>query len=286
MLTRRGLTILGALLLCVSSAGIAQAQNVSKAQAALTETLAKAKSEDCASALQVMATLIAMPDFKRFDDQLQAFTFDLGLRCAVVLKQDNVAYTYAVEGSKFDDATSFVLRFRLYAEVFGGKGKPVWSGDDKQGHSLTIMGAGFYPPDIRRRAPEQDQAVPWLNADFPRFRCWATTIRLPISSPKWHWTLFADPVDVRLGGTSYWRASGMNGNIVRTVMSRNVYQQEFSSAEARIVNDAIPTFNNKQSSIYQETGKPSTPAKRSILPFGDSEDWVGSAAACSAPATR
>jgi hypothetical protein len=169
-----------------------------------------------------------------------------------------------------------------------GKGKPGWTGSDKEGRSLTIWGAGFYPPDMRRRPAEQDQTAPWLNEDFPRFKCWATTIHVPVSSPKWHWTLFADPVDVRMGGTSYWRASGLRGNIARTVMSRNVYQQEFSSADARIVNTAIPTFNNKQSSIYQEEGKPpaAQPGKSAVLPFGDSEDWIGSAPACSAPSAK
>lgn len=162
-----------------------------------------------------------------------------------------------------------------------GSGKPTWEGDSKDGRTLDIIGAGFFAPEQRRRPREQDQAAPWAN-EFPRFRCYATSIRLPVGGPNWEWDFFANPVSVRLGGVAYWRASGMKDGVVRTVMSTRTEQPEISAADARQVNDAIPSFNNKISRVYQvAAGSGKISPSRQFMPFGDAVDWAGEATPCS-----
>jgi hypothetical protein len=160
-----------------------------------------------------------------------------------------------------------------------GRGNPGWEGDSGQGHSLTLLGAGFYKPDPMRRPLDQDQAAGWA-VEFPRFRCYATTVRLPRAGGKFTWSLFANPVDRKLGGTVYWRASGFNKNIVRTVMSSHNYESEVSPQEAVALNQAISRFNDKMSNVAEEAPG-SVLVSLPILPFGEDVDWVNSPSPCS-----
>lgn len=175
---------------------------------------------------------------------------------------------------KYDD------RRRAIVLEVAGLGNPGWTGDAEAGHSLTIPGAGFYPPEMLRRPSDQDQSAPW-HVNFPRWRCWATTIRLPKPGPKFKWSLYAEPMNRRLGGTLYWRNSGMNGNVVRTVMSSRNYEAEVSPEEAAIVNRAIPNFNNNMSNVSEAvaTGPIKLPSQQ--LPFSDADDWLNAPVPCS-----
>jgi hypothetical protein len=166
-----------------------------------------------------------------------------------------------------------------------GEGKPDWEGDDQEGRSLSIPGAGFYAPDMRRRSKEQDQAVPWAT-EFPRFRCYVTSIALPDAGKDWRWTYYADPMDRRLGEAVYWRASGMQDGIMRTVMSRKIDKSEITAVQAREVNDAIPNFNNKMSRVYQIAASGDSKGPAGTLPFEDQVDWSTNASACNAPSAR
>lgn len=159
-----------------------------------------------------------------------------------------------------------------------GTARPDWSGNDKDGHSLTIWGAGFSPPDTLRRPREQDASAPWLT-DFPRFRCWASTIHLPKPSGRWTWSYEADAMNRNIGGVMYWRQAGMRGNVVRTVMSRSVELPEITAEQAKVQNDAIPGFNNNMSSVFETDVAPSKPSARG-LPFADGVDWVEDDRAC------
>lgn len=152
-----------------------------------------------------------------------------------------------------------------------GSGNPGWKADAQGGHSLTILGAGFFPPDPLRRPKDQDQSAPWL-LEFPRFRCSATTIHLPPAGGKLAWSLYAEPMNQRLGGKLYWRNSGMKSNIVRTVMTSHSYEPEASPDEAQLVNRAIPNFNNNMSSIAEEARADVVQGVSSRLPFGDNVD--------------
>jgi len=164
-----------------------------------------------------------------------------------------------------------------------GSGKPNWEGEEKDGRSLDIIGAGFFTPDQRRRPREQDQNAPWAT-NFPRFRCYATSIRLPAARAGWRWGYYADPVDRQLGGSDYWRASGLTDGVMRTVMSTRIDRPEISAEEARRTNDAISGFNNKISRVYEVAQAGRTPS--SPAPFGDDADWTGSAPLCAPPAAK
>jgi len=175
---------------------------------------------------------------------------------------------------------SFDKRRMALTLDFTGRGNPGWTGNASDGHSLTISGAGFYKPDILRRPSDQDQSAGWV-VEFPRFRCWATTIRLPKAGNRLAWSLYAEPMNKRLGGVAYWRTSGFSGNIVRTVMSSHTYEPEATPLEAAALNREIPNFNNNMSSVTEQS--PSSVAKTSTtLPFGDTTDWLNAPAPCDA----
>ena len=172
-------------------------------------------------------------------------------------------------------------RHALSLEVLGD-GNPGWKGDGEQGHNLAIAGAGFNPPSPLRRPKDQDQSASWL-VTFPHFDCWATTIHLPKAGSGFGWSLYAEPMNRRLGGILYWRNSGMSGRIARTVMSRRSYEPEASPAEADIVNREIPNFNNNMSTIAEERPENITKGVSPKLPFDDNADWLNTPAACFAP---
>lgn len=161
-----------------------------------------------------------------------------------------------------------------------GTGKPDWTGSAGDGRSLTIAGAGFYPPDLRRRSADQDQTATWAT-EFPRFRCYATTIKLPLRRAGWHWTYSSKPVAVTLGGTQYWRRATLAGGVMRTLMSSRAMGPEISAADARRTNEAIPSFNNDVSTVFEASDPAKlVPTAASGMPFGDTVDWVGDPAPC------
>jgi hypothetical protein len=161
-----------------------------------------------------------------------------------------------------------------------GKGKVDWDGNVSDGHQLTLIGAGFNPPDKLERPKDQDQSAAW-SVTHPKFRCYATTVRLPAATSGFHWTYSAKPVNRRLGGVVYWREAGLQNNIVRTVMSSRSFARELPAAEAAQVNAQIATFNNYMSTV-EETSS-SEQATASALPFTDEPDWVANLAICSPP---
>jgi tetratricopeptide (TPR) repeat protein len=133
--------------------------------------------------------------------------------------------------------------------TLAGEGKPEWEGDDKEGRSLNVYGAGFSPPPPFRRPKEQDQTAPWVT-DFPLYKRWTTVIRLPHSDTK-AWNYRAAQMDVRMGGVSYWRDADLHGDVLRTTMSKRVLTPEITADEAAAVNKQLPTFDNKISMVFQ-----------------------------------
>ncbi|MBV1688336.1 DUF3857 domain-containing transglutaminase family protein [Novosphingobium sp. G106] len=166
-----------------------------------------------------------------------------------------------------------------------GTGNADWDGNDKEGHDMTIWRAGFPPPDILRRPKGQDDSAPWLT-DFPSFKCWAATIRLPRAGAGHRWGYYADPMDKEIGSVNYWRQAGLSGYVMRVVKSRQVLQREISAEMARKQTDAVPGFNNNMSRVYEEeaSGAAKSAAGQDKLPFGDSVDWAVNDGACSASA--
>ena len=152
-----------------------------------------------------------------------------------------------------------------------------WQGKAKDGRSYNTPGGGFYPPDERHRAKEQDQSAPWVRDKFPEYNCYATTVRLPEADKGMHWYPNSEPMNRRLAGQAYWRVSGLSDGVMRTVMSSNIYMREITAADAAAVNSQIQGFDNNQSSVYEGRGK----AWSSPLPFGDNAGWAELTQACS-----
>ncbi len=137
----------------------------------------------------------------------------------------------------------------LFVLTMSGEGKPEWDGDDADGHSLDVYGAGFSPPPPFRRPKEQDQTAPWVT-DFPLYKRWTTVIRLPHSDTK-AWSYRASQMDVKMGGVSYWRDAELNNEVLRTTMSKRVLTPEITADEATAVNKQLPTFDNKISKVFE-----------------------------------
>lgn len=165
-----------------------------------------------------------------------------------------------------------------------GEGKLDWEGDDEDGRSLDIPGAGFNPPNELKRPAEQDQAAPWLLGSFPSYRCWVTTIRLPPRTGKWRWEYRARPVDTRLGGIAYFRTGGLDGGVMRTVMSKKTLQPEIDAAQARELNERLASFDNNISYVFQTTAATADARPRTRLVELDGVDWTSDAVPCSPPA--
>jgi hypothetical protein len=134
---------------------------------------------------------------------------------------------------------------------WSGTAKLDWEGDEPVDQTFYIPGAGFTPPTELKRPKEQDQTAPWA-VEYPYFKCWITTIRLPSSAAKHQWTYMSKPVDRVLGGIRYYRQATLKSGTVQTIMSKRALQPELSTAEAKLISDALPDFDNAQSYIYQQ----------------------------------
>ncbi len=164
-----------------------------------------------------------------------------------------------------------------------GEGKLDWLGDDISGRALDMFNAGFAPPAPLRRPKEQDQTVPWAT-DFPAYYCWATTIRLPASNKRFRWEHNATAVNRKVGGIAYWRQANVEGDVVRSVVSKRTYLPELSQAEAQDVNDRIPSFSKYVSRVYQvEAGPWDTGTPAALKQENPPVDWSSPSAPCAAP---
>lgn len=166
-----------------------------------------------------------------------------------------------------------------------GEGKLDWTGDDTDGHSLQLFGAGFSAPPEYHRPKEQDQSAPWIT-NYPEFKCWATAIHLPPFLVRWAWDYHASPVNSRMGGVDYWRTSDLRDSVIRTVMSKRAAVPEITAVEAEDVNKRLLAFDNTISSVYQILTSGSAPEHdhKPEPPFGADTDWSSPDAPCSEPA--
>lgn len=186
------------------------------------------------------------------------------------LEADSVAWT-------IDDAHGALV---LSAE---GQGDLDWEDMSDGLHRYTLPGAGFFAPDRLRRPREQDQTLPYAT-DYPAYRCWATTVRLPAAGDTRSWHYYAEPVDRSMGGVFYWRKAGLSGNVLRTVMSRRVLMPEISASQAADLNRQIPGFNNNMSTVFDENSyKGAARDKDDPPPFDDKTDWLAAQTPCARP---
>ena len=215
----------------------------------------------------------------------EAYAFRRGLAALSTEDADRALRSYWRQQESWVDAGSVAWQYDERRNTItlsvAGTGKPDWSGNDRDGRDLTIWGAGFTPPDILRRPMGQDSSLPWVT-DFPRFRCWATTIRLPKPGAKRSWTYYADAMNQQIGGVTYWRAAGLQGDVMRTVMSRSTELREITAEQAFAQTNAVPDFNNKMSRVFETAGSTSEKPTlgREVLPFGDDVEWAIDDGAC------
>lgn len=168
--------------------------------------------------------------------------------------------------------------------TMAGLGKLTTSGSSSEGRSWDIFGAGFTPPAEYHRPKEQDQTAPWL-IDFPVFRCWATSIRLPPPGLKFKWDYASKPVNWRMGGVRYWRVAELRDGVMRTVMSKRSELPEITAAQAEEVNADLPTFDNNISRVFEiDSGDPEREHQvRTWPPFDANTDWTAPDVPCARP---
>jgi hypothetical protein len=163
--------------------------------------------------------------------------------------------------------------------TMNGTGKVDWDGSDSEGHSLTLIGGGFYAPAKLERPKDQDQTAAW-SVTYPKFRCYVTTVHLPSPGKRFHWTYSSKPVSRRLAGVIYWRVAGLENGVVRTVESSQSFEREVPASDAAQINAEIPTFDNYMSSVEESSAQAKDAAP---LPFSDEPDWAANPALCSPP---
>ncbi|WP_370307065.1 DUF3857 domain-containing protein [Sphingobium abikonense] len=163
-----------------------------------------------------------------------------------------------------------------------GEGRLDWDGNTSDGWSHYLNGAGFYAPSALKRPAEQDQDAPYAIG-FPRFRCYATILRLP-PLQKGHWNIVGRRMNRSLGGVAYWRGLSIRDNIVRSVMSSRSIEPEISARQAAVLNAQINRFDDKMTRIDQDFTLAADVGKdEPMLAKGDAIDWLSSATPCDGP---
>lgn len=213
-----------------------------------------------------MRTMLAGLSAEEADRQLQSYW----RQQADWVDPDKVEWRYA------EDEAVLIL-------TLTGTGKLDWKGSDEDGWYSYMHGAGFYAPNQRKRPKEQDQSAPFAN-EFPRFRCWATVLRLPKPSGSWHWNVAGKRVNRTLGGVAYWRGISIGDNIVRSVQSTRSLSPEISPTDVRTANDLIPGFDNDMTRVEQDyTLKADVGRNEPLLDKGDAIDWTAADTPCQGP---
>lgn len=216
--------------------------------------------------IYAMRTSLTSLSPEEADRQLQAYW----RQQADWVDADKVEWRYA------EDQAALIL-------TLTGKGKLDWRGSDEDGWYSYMHGAGLYAPNQRKRPKEQDQTAPFAN-DFPRFRCWATVLRLPKPNGNWHWNVDGKRMNRTLGGTAYWRGISISDNVVRSVQSTRSLSPEISATDVRTANDLIPGFDNDMTRVEQDFSlKADVGRNEPLLDKGDAIDWVAADTPCQGP---
>lgn len=170
---------------------------------------------------------------------------------------------------------------------WAGTQKLDWEGETPERQFYYIPSAGFTPPNELKRPKEQDQSAPWA-VDFPNFKCWVTTIKLPPDRGRFRWNYSAKKVDRVFGGIRYFRQATIKKGTVQTVMSRSAQQAELSADEAKTINAGLKDFDNSKSYVYaalvgRDAGDTDDP--RSIV-NPSTIDWLSAGQLCQPPAVK
>ncbi|BAI95180.1 hypothetical protein Sj15T_30730 [Sphingobium sp. TA15] len=216
--------------------------------------------------IYAMRTMLASLSPEEADRQLQSYW----QQQADWVDADKVEWRYA------ENQAALIL-------TLTGRGKLEWKGSDQDGWYSYMHGAGLYAPNKRKRPKEQDQSAPFA-IEFPRFRCWATVLRLPKPNGNWHWNVAGKRMNRTLGGVAYWRGISINDNVVRSVQSTRSLTPEISAEDVRTANDLIPGFDNDMTRVEQDfTLKADVGRSEPMLDKGDQIDWAASNTPCQGP---
>jgi hypothetical protein len=214
----------------------------------------------------------------------QGFAIDTSLASASAADADRAVKAYFREQLSDVDPDQVGWRYdERHATVvltMKGKGKLDWDGDSSEGHNLTLIGGGFYPPGKMERPKDQDQNAAW-SVNYPKFRCDVTTVHLPVPTKGFHWTYSSKPMDRRIRGIAYFRLAGMQNNVVRMVRSSRSLVREVPASQAAQINAEIPGFDNHMSTVEESA---SGAATNVALPFTQEPDWAADPSLCSPPA--
>ena len=176
-----------------------------------------------------------------------------------------------------DERGAFVVEY-------SGEADTQWEASNTGGQFFTLPGGGFSPPDRLRRPHDQDASLPWTT-NWPDYRCWVTTVRLPQPDALHQFRLSSSPVDTTLGGVAYWRKSSQIGSIVRIIESKRTMVAEIPASAATALNAAIAGFDTSKSWIeYEQHYKGAARPQAGPAAFADTTDWAAPDAPCAAPA--
>lgn len=163
-----------------------------------------------------------------------------------------------------------------------GTGAVNW--DDQGGGSkgLALPGGGFNPPEMRLRAAEQNQDLPYYNK--PEFDCRVTTVRLPATTKPGQWS-HKDDIDTRMFGRNYYRALDLRDGALRMVRGLRVEQKEIDATTALRDNARIAKFDNSMAWITYDPSGEDGPAKAPRpVPATYEIDWTANRVPCLASA--
>lgn len=179
---------------------------------------------------------------------------------------------------KFDDEN------RLLVLAMTGSGKVEWDGDAKGGHTHYVYYAGYTPPNELKRPKDQPQDAPWAT-DYPSFTCYSATVKVPPAGKGFRWSFSSKPVDRTLGGVTYWRIATFENDVVHVTRTRRTDVREISATQARLLNDAIASFDNKKAYVFETRDKPSVDVATKGSDFGSFAAFAGPNPPCQRPTT-
>jgi len=183
---------------------------------------------------------------------------------------DSVVYRYD------PDTRSSVL-------TVSGTGQLDWQKDGDE-RWLTLPGGGFYPPERKQRAADQDQHAPFYEE--PVYNCRVATIDLPDDTAPENWS-HNSAIDTSLYEHTYYRTWARSGRTIRMIRGSRTENPEVSTAIAQRDNARLAQFDNSMAKVEY------TPASKTEQLFegssGSSEweiDWTMPNAGCLPPDGR
>jgi hypothetical protein len=127
-----------------------------------------------------------------------------------------------------------------------GAGPVDWQRDGAE-RSLSVPGGGFYPPERRQRAPDQDQQAPYY--DDPTYTCYVTTVRLPADTVASKWS-YNTSINTVMYGRRFYRTWHRDDGAIQMIRGSRTEELEVPAAEAQRDNTRLAAFDNSNGLDY------------------------------------